>query len=298
MLVDGREMRTVSRCDPISSDVLIEQSFNAIRRRWTKTPLVGIVLGTGLGKLGQELELESDIAYSQIPHFPQATALGHAGRLLMGSIEGLPAVIMDGRFHRYEGYTVEQIAFPIRVMQRMGVRWLLLSNASGGLRPGFEVGDIMVINDHISLAGPIVDHRPNRQPFSCSGVYDESMAGLATEAARNHGFLAHQGVYATMLGPTYETRAEYRFLRKIGADVVGMSTVPEVIAAATGGMRTLALSIVTNVCRPDQLIATDGKSVVDAAARAEWKVRAILLAVLNSLTQPPFSNSPSPAKGR
>jgi purine-nucleoside phosphorylase len=263
----------------------IEEAADAIRRRWDCRPAAGIILGTGLGSFTGEIEREATILYNDIPHFVRSTAIGHAGQLVCGRVGGVPVVTMEGRFHLYEGYSPQQITFPVRVMKALGVELLVISNASGGLRPCFMPGDIVLIEDHINLmsANPLVgvndDAFGPRFP-DMSRPYDARLIERALEIARRENIVAYQGVYIGVSGPNYETRAEYRFFRKIGGDLIGMSTVPEVIVAAQIGLRVMALSVVTNRCLPDYLGETDGAAVVAAAQSAEPKLRCIVSSML------------------
>jgi purine-nucleoside phosphorylase len=263
----------------------IAEAADAIRRRWDCRPAAGIILGTGLGSFTNEIEREAEVAYDQIPHFVRSTAIGHTGQLVCGRVAGVPVLTMEGRFHLYEGYSPQQITFPVRVMKALGIELLLISNASGGLKPCFMPGDIVVVEDHINLMGanPLVG--VNDEAFGSrfpdmSRPYDAALVKRALRIARREDIVAHPGVYVGVSGPNYETRAEYRFFRKIGADVIGMSTVPEVIVAAQVGLRVLALSVVTNRCLPDAIAETDGKAVVAVAHSAEPKLRAIVLGIL------------------
>jgi purine-nucleoside phosphorylase len=225
------------------------------------------------------------LAYEDIPHFMRSTATGHRGQLVCGRIGDVPVITMEGRFHLYEGYSLEQITLPVRVMEALGIELLIISNASGGLHAHYSPGDVLVIEDHVNLMGanPLVgihDERLGpRFPDLCR-PYDRALIGKALQIARREDFVAHRGVYAAVSGPNYETRAEYRFLRRIGADVIGMSTVPEVIVAAQMGLRVLALSVITNVCLPDAVATTDGEAVVVAARGAEDKMRKLVLGIL------------------
>lgn len=263
----------------------IADATAAVRSRWRRTPRVGIILGTGLGGFAQQVDAEAVIAYETIPHFPRATALGHRGQFVCGTLAGLGVVAMEGRFHLYEGYTAAQITLPVRVMHALGVELLILSNASGGMNPDYRIGDILVIDDHINLMGanpligPNVDALGPRFP-DLSRPYDPDLVERALAIARREGIVAHRGVYVAMSGPNYETRAEYRFLRMIGGDVVGMSTVPEVIVAAQMRLRVLALSTITNLALPDAPTPTDGHNVLEVATQAEEKVRKIVLGIL------------------
>ena len=267
----------------------IDEAAGAVRAAWNRTPRVGIILGTGLAGFADQIEREAVLGYEQIPHFPRATALGHVGQLVCGNVAGTPVVTMEGRFHLYEGYSLQQITLPVRVMKALGIELLIVSNASGGLNPSLSVGDVVVIDDHINLMGdnPLIgindDQLGPRFP-DMSQPYDRELVERALEIARRENFPARAGVYIALSGPNYETRAEYRFLRLIGGDLVGMSTVPEVIVAAHAGLRVLALSVVTNVCRPDSLDATDGESVLCAARSAEPNVSKIVLGILADLS--------------
>jgi purine-nucleoside phosphorylase len=263
----------------------IAQAAGAVRRQWNGRPRVGIILGTGLGSLAEEIESETVLDYEAIPHFPQSTTIGHTGRLVCGRLQGVPVAAMEGRFHAYEGYTHQQITFPVRVMRALGAELLIVSNACGGMNPHYLHGDIVVIEDHINLmnGNPLVglndDDLGPRFP-DMSAPYDRALIERAMEIARRENFAAHKGVYVAVTGPNLETRAEYRFLRAIGADVVGMSTVPEVIVAVHAGMRVLGLSIVTDLCLPDALKPANIAEILATAAEAEPKLRKIVLGVL------------------
>lgn len=263
----------------------VQEAASAIRAQWEGVPQVGIILGTGLATFTQQIETQAVIEYQKIPHFPRSTAIGHNGRLVCGTVGGASVVTMDGRFHWYEGYPLAQITLPVRVMNALGIKLLIVSNASGGLNPNLAVGDIVVLEDHINLMGgnPLLgindDALGPRFP-DMSKPYDRALRERALEIARLEDFSAVPGVYVALSGPCYETRAEYRFLRMIGGDVVGMSTVPEVIVAAHAGLPVLGLSVVTNVCRPDALQPTEGQLVVQAAASAEHKLRKIVNGIL------------------
>lgn len=263
----------------------IDSAALAILDAGIQPPKVGVILGTGLGQLADEIEQPIEIPFHAIPHFAASTALGHKGQLVCGQLCGEPVVAMQGRFHLYEGYSAQQVTLPVRVMKRIGIEKLIVSNASGGLNPVFESGDVMVIDDHINLMwqNPLLgvnddELGPRFPDMSCP--YSPKLSEIALSAARKAGFVCHRGVYAALSGPTYETRAEYRMLRTIGADVVGMSTIPEVIVANHAGITTLGLSVVTNVCRPDTLDTTDGHEVKMAAEKAESKMKRIVEAVI------------------
>ena len=263
----------------------IREATEVIRRDWHGQPTVGIILGTGLGSLAAQIRTQATFDYESIPHFPRSTTVGHAGQLVCGELEGLTVVAMEGRFHAYEGYSYRQITFPVRVMEALGAEMLIVSNACGGLNPHYHLGDIVVIDDHINLmsGNPLTgvndDTLGPRFP-DMSAPYDRALVDRALEIARRENFAAHRGVYVAVTGPNLETRAEYRFLRTIGADVVGMSTVPEVLVAVHAGMRVLGLSIVTDMCLPDVLEPADIQRILATAAGAEPNLRKIVLGVL------------------
>jgi len=259
----------------------IELAAQFVRDRWSKSPKFGIILGTGAGKLAQEIDSEEEIPYGEIPNFPKSTALGHKGQFVCGTLAGKDVIAMEGRFHLYEGYDVDKATLAVHAMQRLGVEMLFVSNASGGINPKFASGQIMLIESHLDfmyrstpqMTAPISSDRPTL----LSDAYDHELIGQARACARENGFPIHQGVYAAMLGPNYETRAEYRFLRRVGADVAGMSTVPEVTVAGRYGMRVLGMSIITNVAKPDILEATSGQEVIDAAVVAAPHLKSIVV---------------------
>ena len=265
----------------------VAEAVGVIRGRWAHHARAGIILGTGLGSVAREIEQQASFAFSEIPHFPAATAISHVGHLICGRLGGLPVVAMEGRFHAYEGYSLEQVTFPVRVMKALGVELLVVSNACGGMNPAYARGDIMVLDDHINLipGNPLVglnDERLGPRFPDMSAPYDPRLAACAVEIARRENFVLHRGVYVAVLGPNLETRAEYRFLRTIGADVVGMSTVPEVIVAVHAGLRVLGLSIVTDMCLPDTLQPVAIEDILAAAAAAEPNLRKIVLGVLSA----------------
>tara|TARA_B100000809_G_scaffold228175_1_gene241003 strand:+ start:583 stop:1413 length:831 start_codon:yes stop_codon:yes gene_type:complete len=263
----------------------IEEAVAVIRSRWDGTPHAGIILGTGLGSLVEEIEVQESFDYGEIPHFPQSTAISHAGRLLCGTLQGLTVVAMEGRMHMYEGYPLKQITLPVRVMKALGADLLVVSNACGGLNPDYQCGDIMVIDDQINLMGdnPLIgvndDRLGPRFPDMCE-PYDKALVARALEVARQEGITAHKGVYVAVAGPNLETRAEYRFLRTIGADVVGMSTVPEVLVAVHSNMRSVGFSIITDMCLPDELTPADVNEIIAVANEAEPRLRSLVLGVL------------------
>jgi len=264
---------------------LIAETESVIRTHTSATPRIGIILGTGLGGLVKDLEIDVALPYQDLPHFPLSTVESHAGRLLFGRLEGVDVVVLQGRFHQYEGYTLQQITFPVRVLHRLGVRTLVVSNACGGLNPLYRRGDVMIMDDHINLLGdnPLVgpnDDRLGPRFPDMSEPYARHLIELAEEAARELKHKVHRGVYVAVTGPNLETRAEYRFLRTIGADVVGMSTVPENIVARHMGMDVLGMSIITDECFPDALEPVHIEDVLAAAAQAEPVMTSIIRHVI------------------
>lgn len=247
-----------------------------------------LILGTGLGQLADEIEIVTSIDYGDIPHFPTSTVESHAGRLIFGTLGGKNVVAMQGRFHYYEGYTMQQIAFPVRVAKALGAQSLFVSNACGGLNPGFRRGDIMLITDHINfladnpLIGPNDDELGPRFP-DMSEPYTTRLVEIAETVALEHAIKMHQGVYFAVSGPTLETKAEYRYMRRLGADVVGMSTVPEVIAAVHMGMNVMGISVITDECFPDALEPVNMEHVLEGAAMAEPKMTRVIISVLERL---------------
>jgi purine-nucleoside phosphorylase len=245
-----------------------------IRRRSEMRPEVAIVLGTGLGALAKEIQVETVIPYEEIPGFPLSTVESHTGRLLLGRVAGRAVVAMQGRFHRYEGYDLEQVTFAVRVLHSLGAGTLVVSNACGGMHPLWAPGDLVLLSDHINLLGdnPLVgrndDQLGPRFP-DMSAPYDSALRELARGTALELGIVLREGVYVAVPGPNLETRAEYRMLRAMGADVVGMSTVPEVIVAVHEGMRVLGISIITDQCLPDALEPADIGRIIATAGRAE-----------------------------
>ncbi len=263
----------------------IEEAAQTIRQQWDGKPKVGIILGTGLGGLAEQIDTQATLDYETIPHFPRSTSISHAGQLVCGQLEGVTVVAMEGRFHAYEGYSYRQITFPVRVMKSLGADLMIVSNACGGMNPQYGRGDIMVIEDHINLmnGNPLTgindDSLGPRFP-DMYGPYDPELIDAALEISRRENFVAHKGVYVAVTGPNFETRAEYRFLRAIGADVVGMSTVPEVITAVHAGLRVLGLSLVTDMCLPDALKPADIDEILATAAKAEPNLRKIVLGIV------------------
>jgi purine-nucleoside phosphorylase len=266
----------------------IAKAVEAVRAKSKLAPEIGIILGTGLGGLANDIKVETEISYEQIPGFPLSTVESHAGRLLLGTLGGRKVVAMQGRFHMYEGYSMQQIVFPVRVMRALGAKMLVVSNACGGMNPLWNTGDLMLIADHINLQGdnPLIgpnDEKMGPRFPDMSDPYDAGLREIARTAARELRIVLREGVYVAVPGPNLETRAEYRFLRAIGADVVGMSTVPEVIAAVHGGMKVLGISIITDACLPDALEPADITKIIAAANKAEPSLSALVRGVLERM---------------
>jgi purine-nucleoside phosphorylase len=259
----------------------VEEAVSAIRKTTDAAPEIAIILGTGLGRLGKRIENKTTIPYTEIPHFAQATTETHRGDLAFGTISGRPVVAMEGRFHLYEGYDLDTVTFPVRVMRALGAHTLLVSNAAGGLHPNHKKGDLLLIEDHISffvgapLAGPNDDELGPRYPDMIE-PYDHKLIALAERICREEGFSAHQGTYVCVRGPQLETRAEYGMLQKLGADAVGMSTVPEVIIAVHSGFRVFGVSVITDLCDPDSLSPIDIEEIIRVASEAEPKMTKVL----------------------
>jgi purine-nucleoside phosphorylase len=267
----------------------IQRAVSAIRARSDASPQVALILGTGLGGLAAEMTVSASIPYRDIPGFPLSTVESHQGRLLIGQMGGTSVVAMQGRFHRYEGYTLQQVTFPVRVMRSLGAGTLMVSNACGGMHPLWAPGDLMLMADHINLLGdnPLVG--PNNDTLGprfpdMSAAYDPGLRAMAREVARELRLTLREGVYVAVPGPNLETPAEYRFLRALGADVVGMSTVPEVIVAVHGGMHVLGISIITDQCLPDALEPADIDRIIRTAAAAEPHLTRLVTGVLERLS--------------
>ena len=263
-------------------------AVDVVRAKTDFQPDVAVVLGTGLGGLANEIDVSAEIAYEDLPGFPLSTVESHAGRLLFGDLGGKKVVAMQGRFHRYEGYTTQQIVFPVRVLHGLGAKTLIVSNACGGMHPLWKRGELMLLADHINLLGdsPLVGENDDalgpRFP-DMSEPYDSELRDIARNVARDLHIVLREGVYVAVTGPNLETRAEYRFLRGIGADVVGMSTVPEVIAAVHMGMRVLGISIITDACLPDALEPVDVAQIIATAGAAEPDLTRLVTAVLERM---------------
>lgn len=274
---------------PADSMEALRAAVAAVRGRSDLVPSVGIVLGTGLGALADDLQVETAVPYEEIPGFPLSTVESHRGRLLLGLLEGAPVVAMQGRFHSYEGYDLRQVTLPIRVMRLLGADTLVVSAATGGMNPDWEPGDLVLLSDHINLlgdnplVGPNLDELGPRFP-DMSEPYDSGLRDMARDVAREAGIVLREGVYVSVQGPCLETRAEYRMLRRIGADVVGMSTVPEVIVARHMDMKVLGITIITDACIPETLQPVELASIIATAARAEPDLTALIRGVVSRLS--------------
>ena len=272
----------------LHSKEAIRNAVDAVRATTDLVPEVSLILGTGLGGLADEINCSAQISYSEIPGFPVSTVESHAGRLLLGTLGRKSVVAMQGRFHRYEGYSMQQITFPVRVMRMLGADKLVVSNACGGMNPLWSAGDLMLIADQINLLGdnPLIG--PNDDSLGprfpdMSACYDPELRELARSVARDMKITLREGIYVAVTGPNLETPAEYRFLRGIGADVVGMSTVPEVIVAVHGGMRALGVSIITDECFPDALEPADVARIIATAQKAEPDLTRLVTGVLERM---------------
>jgi purine-nucleoside phosphorylase len=263
----------------------VQAAAGVVRGQSALVPEIGIILGTGLGGLAREIAVEAEVPYAEIPGFPLSTVETHAGRLLLGRLGGRPVVAMQGRFHRYEGYDLQQVTFPVRVLYALGARTLIVSNACGGMNPLWSPGDLVLLSDHINLLGdnPLVgpnDERLGPRFPDMSAPYDLELRTLARKTALELGIMLREGVYVAVAGPNLETRAEYRMLRAMGADVVGMSTVPEVIVAGHQGMRTIGISIITDQCLPDALEPAEIGRIIATAGRAEPHLTRLIAALV------------------
>ena len=266
----------------------INEAAAYLKAQFTEQPKVGIILGTGLGGLVNEIKIEKSIDYKDIPHFPVSTVEGHSGRMIIGKIGNVPVIAMQGRFHYYEGYKMEQVTFPARVMKVAGINTLFVSNASGGLNPGFKVGDIMIINDHINMFGtnPLIGH--NYDEFGprfpdMSEVYSKRLIARALEIGKKNNIELKQGVYVGTTGPTFETPSEYKMFRILGGDAVGMSTVPEVIIAHHAGMEIFGISIITDSGVPGEIKEVSHEEVQKVAGAAEPLMTKVIKELVESL---------------
>jgi purine-nucleoside phosphorylase len=267
----------------------IQEAVDAIKSKSDLSPTVGIVLGTGLGSLADKIDVSARIFYEDIPHFPTSTVDAHAGELILGHLSGKPVVALSGRFHAYEGYSLQEVTFPIRVAKSLGISTLIVSNAAGGMNPQFKAGDLMLITDHINfmgdnpLIGPNDDTLGPRFPDMCE-PYTKSLLDLAETVALDQGVKLQCGVYLACTGPCLETKAEYRMMRTLGADAVGMSTVPEVIVAVHAGLDVLGFSAITDECFPDALHPVDIDKIIETANRAEPQLSSIVCACLEKIS--------------
>ena len=266
----------------------IRSAATVVRTFTKRKPTVGIILGTGLGKLASRVRKKVVIPYNEIPHFPQTTVDVHAGELVIGELAGKTVAMLSGRFHYYEGYSMHQITLPVRVLKAIGVKSLVVSAAAGGMNPQYRLGDIVVIEDHINLMGdnPLIGPNDDtlglRYPDMCA-PYDPQLIDLALDAALKRNVRCHSGVYVGVSGPNLETRAEYRFLRAIGADVVGMSVVPEVIVAVHAGLRVLGIAVATDLCLPDALKPANIEEIIKTANAAEPKMSRMVEDVIKAM---------------
>ena len=266
----------------------IQEAANSIRSKWAVQPRVGLILGTGLGGLASQIQQSVVIPYGEIPHMPESTVISHAGQLVCGTLAGQPIVAMEGRFHYYEGYTMQEVTFPVRVMKALGVEILVVTNAAGGMNHQYQLADVAIIEDHINLMGdnPLRGRNDDtlgpRFPDMCH-PYDPQLMILAEKTALELGIPHHRSVFVAVTGPNLETRAEYRFLRAIGADMVGMSTVPEVLVAAHAGLRVLGFSIVTDLCLPDALEPVELPKILAVAAQGGERLSRLIPKVLERL---------------
>ena len=266
----------------------INEAVDFIRSKGKAAPEVGIILGTGLGKLVNDLELDFSLDYKDIPHFAESTVEFHSGKLLFGTMSGKRVVVMNGRFHFYEGYSLQEVTFPVRVMKLLGVQTLLVSNACGAVNPAYKPASLMIIDDHINMlpGNPLIGENHSKlgpRFLDMSRPYDPDLIEKMENIARENGLEINKGVYVAWMGPSLETRAEYRFIRTMGADVVGMSTVPEVIVAHHMGMKVAAVSVVTDLCDPDNLQAVDIDDILNNAALAENGLVKIFLQLIAQL---------------
>ncbi len=270
---------------PSTLRISVDEAVAFIHSKMILQPQIGIILGTGLGGLIRDIEIQATIAYEDIPHFPVSTVESHHGRLIIGTLSGKSVLCMQGRFHYYEGYTMQEITFPVRVMKALGVETLIVSNACGSVNPYFRKGDVMIIADHINMLGdnPLIG--PNDATLGprfpdMSEPYSQRLIGIAEDIALQQGIPIRKGVYVAVAGPNLETRAEYRFMRTIGADVVGMSTVPENIVARHMSMEVFGISVITDECYPDSLVPVSVQEIIEVANHAEPKMTTIIKGVV------------------
>jgi len=266
----------------------ISEARQFIYDRWPTQPQVGMILGTGLGDLAEQISMVTTIAYEEIPHFLSSTVQSHAGQLVCGRLKGVPVLAMEGRFHYYEGYSMQQITFPVRVMKALGAEILLITNAAGGMNPEYQLADIIILDDQINLMGdnPLRginnDNLGPRFPDMLE-PYDQNLIDIATESAQKLAIDCHTGILVAVSGPNLETRAEYRMLRRLGADVVGMSTIPEVLVAKHAGLRVLAFSIVTDMCLPNELQPVEIEKILEVAGRGSGTLARLISRIFEQL---------------
>jgi len=287
-------MSQVKNAAPSELKRQIDEAVSYLKGRTKLVPEVAVILGTGLGTLAEGLKVETKVSYHEIPHFAASTVESHKGELLFGRLAGRPAVVMSGRVHFYEGYSMRQVSFPVRVMQALGAHTLVVSNACGGMNPLMNAGDIMVVTDHINLMGdnPLIG--PNDESLGprfpdMSQPYDRGLIRLAEDVALAEGLKIQKGVFVAVAGPNLETAAEYRFLRGIGADVVGMSLIPENLVAVHGGMRVVALAVITDRCLPDALEAVDIPRILAVAAEAAPRLDRLVTRLVARLDEVPLN---------
>jgi purine-nucleoside phosphorylase len=265
----------------------IKETTDFINKKIDKKPFIGIILGSGLGDLANDIIKETEIPYSDIPNFPVSTVNGHAGKLLFGKLNGVDVVAMEGRFHFYEGYSMQEVTFPIRILKQLGIQYLFVSNASGGVNPDFEVGDIMFITDHINLLpNPLIGQNIDElgpRFVDMSEAYDKKLLSLASRIARHHGIRFKTGVYAGVSGPTYETPSEYHYIRVLGADAVGMSTVPEVIVARHMDLPVFAVSVISDLGVKGKIIEISHEEVIAAVKQVTPKLIQIIKDLVKEL---------------
>jgi purine-nucleoside phosphorylase len=266
----------------------IGEAAAAVRRKWAPVPNLGLILGTGLGRFASLIETDATIPYSEIPHFAASTVASHTGQLVCGRLGGVPLVALEGRVHFYEGYSMRQVTFPVRVIKALGASVLVVTSAAGAMNPKYDLADVVIIDDHINLMPEnplrgINDDRLGPRFPDLSAPYDRGLIATAKEAAAELGVPTRSGVFVAVPGPNLETRAEYRMLTTLGADIVGMSTVPEVIVAAHAGLRTLAFSIVTDLCLPDSLEPATIEKILAVAERGARHLERLIPRVVSQL---------------
>jgi purine-nucleoside phosphorylase len=267
----------------------ISESAEYLRKQWQETPRAGLILGTGLSGLAEQIETAATIPYEDIPHFPSSTVESHTGQLVCGRLNGTPIMAMEGRFHFYEGYSLEQVTFPVRVMAELGAEILLVTNAAGCMNPEYQLADVVIIEDHINLMPDnplrgVNDERLGPRFPDMSAPYDKELISIAEQSAIELSIPCQKGVFVAVTGPNLETRAEYRMLRGMGADLVGMSTVPEVIVAVHAGLRVLAFSIATDICLPNTLEPVEIEKILQVAATGGERLAKLIPRVLEQLS--------------